>query len=68
MPLVWAVLCNSSIEFEIKGLVTGTAEDAFVVSNYSPKGWRGSTSCSSPAKMNQIALQELSSIMYQSLL
>ena len=52
------VLCNSSIEFEIKGLVTGIAKDAFVVSNYSHKGWRGSTSCSSPTKMNQIAIQE----------
>ncbi|KAK7860301.1 g-type lectin s-receptor-like serine/threonine-protein kinase lecrk3 [Quercus suber] len=52
------VLCNSSIEFEIKGLVTGTAKDAFVVSNYNHKGWRGSTSCSSPAKMNQNPLQE----------
>ena len=28
------VLCNSSIEFEINGIVTGTAKDAFVVSNY----------------------------------
>ena len=62
------VLCNSSIEFEIKGLVTGTAKDAFVVSNYNHKGWRGSTSCSSPAKMNQISLQELSLIIYHSLL
>ena len=52
------VPCNSSIEFEIKVLVTGTAKDAFVVSNYNHKGWRGSTSCSSPAKMNHIALQE----------
>ena len=28
------VLCNSSVEFEINGIVTGTAKDAFVVSNY----------------------------------
>ena len=37
------VLCNSSIEFEINGIVTGTARDAFVFSNYNHKGWRGST-------------------------
>ena len=52
------VLCNSSIEFQIKDLVTGTAKDAFAVSNYNHKGWRGSSSCGSPAKMNQISLQE----------
>ena len=50
------VMSNSSIEFEINGLVT--AKVAFVVSNYNHKGRRGSTSCSSPAKMNHIALQE----------
>ncbi|KAF3963979.1 hypothetical protein CMV_011687 [Castanea mollissima] len=50
------VMINSSIEFEINGLVT--AKDAFVVSNYNHKGWKGSSSCSSPAKMIQISLQE----------
>ena len=52
------VLCNSSVEFEINGIVTGTAKDAFVVSNSNHKGWRGSTFCRSPAKMIQISLQE----------
>ena len=28
------VLCYSSIEFEINGLVTGATKDALVVSNY----------------------------------
>ncbi|KAM3696304.1 hypothetical protein ACJW30_06G030000 [Castanea mollissima] len=50
------VMINSSIEFEINGLVT--AKDAFVVSNYNHEGWKGSSSCSSPAKMIQISLQE----------
>ena len=29
-----SVLCYSSIEFEINGLVTGATKDALVVSNY----------------------------------
>ena len=52
------VLCNSSIEFGINSLVTGTTKNAFAVSNYNHKGWRPSTSCSSPAKKIQISLQE----------
>ena len=52
------VLCNSSIEFGINSLVTGTTKDAFAVSNYNHKGWRPSTSCGSPAKKIQISLQE----------
>ena len=65
------VLCNSSIEFEIKVLVTGTAKDAFIVSNYNHKGWRGFTSCSSPTKILRWIrshYKKLSLIMYHSLL
>lgn len=50
------VLSDSSVKFEINGLVT--AKDAFVVSNYNHKRGMSSSSCSSPAKMIQISLQE----------
>lgn len=50
------VLSNSSIEFEINGLVT--AKDAVLVSNYNHKGWKDTFCCSGPAKMIQISLQQ----------
>lgn len=50
------VLSNSSIEFDINGLVT--SKDAVLVSNHNHKGWKGSFSCSSLAKMVQISLQD----------
>ncbi|XP_062168532.1 putative BPI/LBP family protein At1g04970 isoform X3 [Alnus glutinosa] len=50
------VLSNSSIEFDINGLVT--AKDAVLVSNYNHKGWEDTFFCSGPAKMIQISLQQ----------
>lgn len=50
------VLSNSSIEFDINGLVT--AKDAVLVSNYNHKGWKDTFFCSGPAKMIQISLQQ----------
>ncbi|KAE8125467.1 hypothetical protein FH972_020272 [Carpinus fangiana] len=50
------VLSNSSIEFEINGLVT--AKDAVLVSNYNHKGWKDIFFGSGPAKMIQISLQQ----------
>jgi lipopolysaccharide-binding protein len=50
------VLSNSSIEFEINGLVT--AKDAVLVSNYNHKGWKDIFFGRDPAKMIQISLQQ----------
>ena len=62
------VLCNSSIEFEIKLLVTGTAKNAFIVSNYNHKGWRVLLPAAVQLRWIRSHYKKLSLIMYHSLL
>ena len=62
------VLCNSSIEFEIKVLVTGTAKDVFIVSNYNHKGWRVLLPAVVQLRWIRSHYKKLSLIMYHSLL
>ena len=62
------VLCNSSIEFGINSLVTGTTKNAFAVSNYNHKGWRPSTSAVVQLRRFRSHYKKLSLILYHSLL